>query len=69
MKFTYDKEADAAYVYLKYPIKKGESEKTIELDDNIIIDFDKNGKLIGMEILNASTVLNKKELLKAKIAT
>tara|TARA_Y100000310_G_C20437197_1_gene694307 strand:- start:209 stop:415 length:207 start_codon:yes stop_codon:yes gene_type:complete len=62
MKVSYDKEVDAAYIYLKYPIEKGESKKTIELNDNIILDFDKNKKLIGMEVLNASKVLSKKIL-------
>lgn len=66
MKLEYDKEADAAYVYLEYPIKNGEVKKTIELNDNIIIDFDDKGKMLGVEILNASKVLNKKALLHAK---
>ena len=66
MKFEYDKEVDAAYIYLEYPIKKGEAKKTIALNDNIIIDFDKNNKLIGVEVLNASKVLAKKTLVQAK---
>ena len=65
MEIEYDKEADAAYIYVEYPIKKGEAKKTIELNENIIIDFDAKGKLLGMEILNASSILNKKVLLKA----
>lgn len=68
MRFEYDKEVDAAYIYLKYPIKKGEAKRTIVLNDNIIVDFDKNDKLIGVEILNASKVLAKKVLLEAKPA-
>ncbi|MBI2109543.1 DUF2283 domain-containing protein [Candidatus Woesearchaeota archaeon] len=60
MKLEYDKEADAAYIYLKFPIKAKECERTIELNEDIIIDFDKTGKLIGIEILNASKVLNKR---------
>ncbi|HLD43455.1 MAG TPA: DUF2283 domain-containing protein [Candidatus Nanoarchaeia archaeon] len=65
MKFEYDKDADAAYVYFQYPIRDGEAKNTIELNDNIVLDFDAQGKLLGVEILNASTVL-KKEVLKAK---
>lgn len=68
MKFEYDKEVDATYIYLKHPIKEGEAKKTIELNKNIIIDFDSKGKLLGVEILDASKVLNKKELLKAQAA-
>ena len=37
MKITYDKEADAAYIYLEESIADGEASKTIELNDNIIL--------------------------------
>ena len=60
MKFEYDKDADAAYIYLKYPVIEGECKNTIELNENIKADLDGEGKLIGVEILNASKVLNKK---------
>ena len=66
MKFEYDKDIDAAYVYLEYPIKDGEVKKTIELNENIILDFDKKDKLLGMEILNASKVMNKNVLVEAQ---
>lgn len=66
MKFEYDKDVDAAYVYLGHPLKNGEVKKTIELNENIILDFDKKGKLLGMEILNASKVMNKKMLVEAE---
>jgi uncharacterized protein YuzE len=68
MKFTYDKEADAAYIYLEESISKGQSKKTIELNENIILDLDDNGKLLGIEILDASKILNEKSLLSAQIA-
>jgi len=66
MKISYDKEADAAYIYVEYPIKKGEAKKTIELNENIILDFNEKGKLLGVEILNATKILNKKVLLQAQ---
>lgn len=66
MKFEYDKQVDAAYIYLQYPIKHGEAKKTIALNDNIIMDFNKNNKLIGVEVLNASKVLTRKVLVHAK---
>mgnify|MGYP001562827658 CR=1 FL=1 len=65
MKITYDKEADAIYFYIKYPIKKGESKKQIPVNPAIILDFDKNDKLLGIEVLFASKVLNKKVLKEA----
>jgi len=64
MKLEYDKEVDAGYIYIEYPIKKESVKKTIELNDDIILDFDANGKLIGIEVLNASKVLSKEVLLK-----
>jgi len=66
MKFEYDKEVDAAYIYLKYPLKDGEVKNTIELNENIILDFDGSKKLIGVEILDASKVLNKSALQEAE---
>lgn len=59
MKVAYDKEADAAYIYLKDRINKGEVKSTISMNENIILDFDANKKLIGIEILCASTVVPK----------
>jgi uncharacterized protein YuzE len=68
MKFTYDKEVDAAYVYLEYPLKDGQVKKTVEIDENIALDYDKDGKLLGMEILEASKHLKKNSILSAEIA-
>ena len=66
MKLEYDKDVDAAYLYIEYPIKKGMAKKTIGLNDNIILDFDENNKLLGIEILDASKVLNKKVIFEAQ---
>ena len=66
MKFEYDKEVDAAYIYIDDTIKDGEVKKTIELNDNIILDFDDKQKLVGIEILDASKVMNKKAILEAQ---
>ena len=68
MKLQYDKEVDAAYIYLEYPIKDKAVEKTIQLNDNIILDFNTNGKLMGVEILDASKLLDKKVILEAEVA-
>ena len=64
--FEYDKEVDAAYIYLKYPIKEGEAKKTIALNNSIVLDFDKEQKLIGVEVLSASRILSRKVLSEAK---
>ena len=64
--FEYDKEVDAAYIYIQYPIKEGGAKKTIALNNDIILDFDRDKKLIGVEVLNASRILSRKALLEAK---
>jgi uncharacterized protein YuzE len=62
MKIKYDKSADAAYLYLKDSIGVGEVAKTyccdpVEVQGQINIDFDADGRLVGIEILDASTRL------------
>jgi len=66
MQMTYDKEGDAAYIYIKYPIKNGEARKQVQLNENIILDFNSKGRLLGVEVLDASKLLDKKVLIKAK---
>ena len=63
MKIEYDQEADAAYIYFEYPLKDGAVKDTRVFNDDIIIDYDAQKKVIGIEILNASKQL-KKEFLK-----
>jgi uncharacterized protein YuzE len=65
MRFEYDKQADAAYIYFEYPVE-GEVKNTVGLNEDINLDFDRQGKLLGVEILHASRVLNKKALLQAE---
>lgn len=50
MKIEYDKEADAVYIYLQ----QKKSAKTIELSELVKVDLDEEGKLIGIEVLNAT---------------
>ncbi len=58
MKIEYDSEADAAYLYFK-EVSPGEVVQTISLNESINVDLDKNGKTLGIEILDASTTLPK----------
>jgi len=50
MKIEYDREVDALYVRLqeKYVAK------TVELEEGLNVDFDAEGKLIGLEVLDAA---------------
>lgn len=50
MKVQRDKKLDVAYIELK----KGKVAETVELRRGILIDFDKNGEIIGIEVLSIS---------------
>ena len=58
MKINYDKTADAMYIRLK----KGIVKKTIKMKDRLLVDVDKNGNILGMELLQASTQIPKKQI-------
>lgn len=70
MRITYDGEANAAYIHVVDPIGEGEavtqqhSIATPDPDGEIILDFDADGKLLGIEVLNAAQVL-RADLLEA----
>ena len=52
-RITIDKDADAGYIYLK-DIAPGESTKTIKASEDVILDYDKEGNLLGIELLFVS---------------
>ncbi|MFH1178673.1 MAG: DUF2283 domain-containing protein [bacterium] len=58
MKITYDKIADAAYMTLR----KGKVAKTVEMSGDVIVDLDKKGHLLGIEMLGASNQFSKNSL-------
>lgn len=47
---TYDAEADAAY----FRLKKGSVSRTVKLQDWLLVDIDKKGGLLGVEMLFVS---------------
>ncbi|GAA3510465.1 uncharacterized protein YuzE [Streptosporangium album] len=52
--WTYDPEAEGTYVYLHGPTPPGSAVKTVTVDDAMVnFDLDKDGKVIGIEILAA----------------
>ena len=62
MKVTYDCSVNAAYIYLADIIGPGEVKKTYacdptEVNGQINLDFDSSGRLIGIEVLDASQLL------------
>lgn len=50
MKMKYDRKIDAAYIELA----KGKYEVSRKISDSIVVDEDKKGKVLGIEILDAS---------------
>ncbi|MDR2966361.1 MAG: DUF2283 domain-containing protein [Methanobacteriaceae archaeon] len=54
LNYDYDPSVDALYIQ----VEDHQNPKAIPLNDNVIIDFTKEGKLTGLEILNTSYVLN-----------
>ena len=71
MRIEYDLGADAAYIYIVDDIKKAEVNKTYLCDPNethgmINLDFDSQGQLLGIEIMDASKKLPK-EILESAI--
>jgi len=61
MEITYDSKADALSIILK----KGKVAKTIELAPEIILDMDKNGKPLYLEIIGAKEKMVEKQLAKS----
>ena len=58
MKITYDKKSDAVYIY----VSEAKVAKTIPVNENVIVDLDRAGKLVGVEVLSASSQMSKKSI-------
>lgn len=58
MKVTYDPVADAMYIYFS---DKKRSTRTAEVSDDLLVDY-AGKELIGIEVLDVSKKLPKKEL-------
>jgi len=58
MKFEYDHIRDLLYIYFGKPGTT--AAKTTTVAPGINIDIDKNGKLLGIEIIDASEVMGEK---------
>lgn len=58
MKITYDPEADALYIALRM-VKAADS---VDVEEGVVADFDEDGHIIGLEVLDASKRLSREEL-------
>ncbi len=55
MKIEYDPSRDLLYVYFAEPTKKVAQTKTIM--PGVHADFDKSGKIMGIEVIDASEII------------
>jgi uncharacterized protein YuzE len=51
MRFEYDKEANALYIYLRGKIPAGGVARTVELEPGVYLDADGAGRILGVEFL------------------
>ncbi|MFB4268961.1 DUF2283 domain-containing protein [Nonomuraea sp. GTA35] len=70
MRIEYGDENDVAYIYLVDHIGAGESARQVVLDDDgirgeVILDVDREGKVLGIEVVGASYVLRPETLATA----
>ncbi|MFO7967235.1 MAG: DUF2283 domain-containing protein [Archaeoglobaceae archaeon] len=65
MKVRFDPEADILYIL----IKEGEISDTDEIDDDLWIEYDKEGSIVGIEIWNAGEKVIMEALKKIEAKT
>ena len=58
MRINYDKQADAMYIRFS----ESKYYQSDEVKDGIILDFDKKGKIVGMEVLDVSQRLPRESM-------
>ncbi|MFD0851147.1 DUF2283 domain-containing protein [Actinomadura adrarensis] len=67
LKVTYDRQANAAYIHFQDPVQAGTPGAAVQMyacdpvavDGMINLDFDKEGRVIGIEVLAARSKLPK----------
>ena len=60
---TYDPDADASYIYVASDRANGDAVRQQHVhcdgsDGQIILDYDRDGRLLGIELLGASSLLH-----------
>ena len=63
MKIEYDKEADALYIQLR----EAYIDDNIDVEEGITIDLDEKRHIVGIEILDATKILNLSDLVNISI--
>ena len=63
MNIEYDKKHDLLYIKLQ----NKKVAKSKEIEKNVVVDLDRNGQLIGIEVLDTSKIGKLKDLLKLRV--
>lgn len=63
MKLNYYPETDSLYIDLS----EKTSSKSMEISEGVVLDYDADGKLVGIDIDNASTKVQLKELILSRL--
>jgi len=63
MEISFDREAEAMYI----AFRKGEFSKNRKIDDSMVIDLDKGGNILGIELLNVSKRIPKESLAQVNV--
>jgi uncharacterized protein YuzE len=70
MRMTFDPDANAAYFYIEDEISPGAAIENVVVEraskGDIVLDFDANGYLLGVEIIGATGLLHGPVLSKAE---
>ncbi len=60
---TYDPQADAAY----FRLAKGDVVESAEVSPGVVLDYDADGRILGIEIVGASNILAPGDWSKARL--
>ncbi|MBF8193746.1 DUF2283 domain-containing protein [Nonomuraea sp. K274] len=52
----WDEDRDIAYIAMKHEILAGEAVRQVVAED-VVLDYDDSGRLLGLELMNAGTRL------------
>jgi uncharacterized protein YuzE len=70
MRITFDPEVDAAYVYLQNDIAHGTAVENVVVErdgkGDLVLDFDADGYLLGIEIMGATGLVHNSILAAAE---
>lgn len=66
MRVTYDSEANAAYLEVMTEVADGSAVENLVIErpgkGDIVLDFDADGRLLGVEVIGAAELLDRKVL-------